>query len=468
MTTVAAVLPAWSAARVSPMEALRVVVPSGSGSGRLRHAAGWLVTAVGAGMILACSWSGNQRWWTVIATATTFLGLVFVGPSLARGLARLVSHGRRGGGWRMAARNIGRNSRRAAATALALTIGLTVVAAVAVTAASLKDSVSAAVSGGNRSDLILEPAGAGMGISSSIADLLRARDDVQDVVELREWGASVEGHDALVTGLDTAGLDHVIDLGVETGRLADLGPGRVLVSTAQARDLGVGTGDTLEVVFPESGPQTLEVAGTFSKGSLINASYVISMPDYEANVTSRLDAAILMTSAPGVDPDQAKSAIEEAVADYPNVTVNTPADVTRKARQSVDQLLGIVTALLLLAVVVAILGIVNTLALSVVERTHELGLLRAVGSTRRQVRAVIRRESVLMSLLGALTGIALGTACGVALARALVDEGITTVTVPALTLLVYLLVAVVVGVLAALGPARRASKVDVLRALTAE
>ena len=154
------------------------------------------------------------------------------------------------------------------------------------------------------------------------------------------------------------------------------------------------------------------------------------MPDYEANVTSRLDAAILMTSAPGVDPDQAKSAIEEAVADYPNVTVNTPADVTRKARQSVDQLLGIVTALLLLAVVVAILGIVNTLALSVVERTHELGLLRAVGSTRRQVRAVIRRESVLMSLLGALTGIALGTACGVALARALVDEGITTVTVP--------------------------------------
>ena len=240
VTMVAAVLPAWSAARVSPMEALRVVAPSGGGSGRLRHTAGWLVTAVGAGMILACSLSGNQRWWTVIAAGLTFLGLVFVGPSLARGLARLVSHGRRGGAWRMAARNIGRNSRRAAATALALTIGLTVVAAVAVTASSLKDSVSAAVNGGNRSDLILEPAGAGMGISSSIADLLRSRDDVKDVVQLREWGASVEGHDALVTGLDTAGLDRVIDLGVETGRLDDLGPGRVLVSTAQARDLGVG------------------------------------------------------------------------------------------------------------------------------------------------------------------------------------------------------------------------------------
>ena len=210
-------LPAWVAARVAPMEALREVVPAGRGSGRVRHTAGWLVLAVGAAMIAGCSLFGNQRWWTVVATATTFLGLVFVGPSLARGLARLVEHGRRGGGWRMAARNIGRNSRRAAATALALTIGLTVVAAVAVTAASLKDSVSEAVSGGNRSDIILEPAGAGMGISSSVADLLRARDDVDAVVELREWGAEVDGQGTLVTGLDTAGLDKVIDLGVESG-----------------------------------------------------------------------------------------------------------------------------------------------------------------------------------------------------------------------------------------------------------
>jgi putative ABC transport system permease protein len=368
----------------------------------------------------------------------------------------------------MAARNVGRNSRRAAATALALTIGLTVVAAVAVTAASLKDSVSEAVSGGNRSDLILEPAGAGMGISSSVAELLRGRADVEDVVELREWGAQVDGRGTMVTGLDTEGLDQVIDLGVETGDLADLGRGRILVSSTQADDLGAATGDELVVTFPEGGPQTFRVAGTFSKGSLINASYIISMPDYEANVASRLDGAILMTSAPGIAPDEAKAAIERAVADYPNVTVNTPDDITRKARQSVNQLLGIVTALLLLAVVVAILGIVNTLALSVLERTRELGLLRAVGGTRRQVRAVVRRESVLMSVLGAATGIALGTASGIALARALVDEGITTVTVPTVTLLLYLGIAILVGVLAALGPARRASRVDVLRSLTAE
>jgi putative ABC transport system permease protein len=468
VTMVAALLPAWVAARVAPMEALRDVVPAPHGSGRVRHTAGWLVLTLGAAMLVASSVAGNQRWWTVAATLTTFLGLVFVGPSLARGLARLAAHGRRGGSWRMAARNVGRNSRRAAATALALTIGLTVVAAVAVTAASLKDSVSEAVSGGNRSDLILEPAGAGMGISSSVAELLRGRADVEDVVELREWGAQVDGRGTMVTGLDTEGLDQVIDLGVETGDLADLGRGRILVSSTQADDLGAATGDELVVTFPEGGPQTFRVAGTFSKGSLINASYIISMPDYEANVASRLDGAILMTSAPGIEPDEAKAAIERAVADYPNVTVNTPDDITRKARQSVNQLLGIVTALLLLAVVVAILGIVNTLALSVLERTRELGLLRAVGGTRRQVRAVVRRESVLMSVLGAATGIALGTASGIALARALVDEGITTVTVPTVTLLLYLGIAILVGVLAALGPARRASRVDVLRSLTAE
>jgi putative ABC transport system permease protein len=155
-------------------------------------------------------------------------------------------------------------------------------------------------------------------------------------------------------------------------------------------------------------------------------------------------------------------------ADYPNVDVKDPGELTEQAQASIDQLLGLVTALLLLAVVVAILGIINTLVLSVVERTRELGLMRAVGATRRQVRTVVRRESVLMSLLGALTGIALGTVAGIALSRAMVDQGVTTVSVPVGMLVVYVAVAAVVGVLAAIGPARRASRIDVLRAITVE
>ena len=468
VTMVAAIAPAWAAARVAPMEALRNAVPATGAAGHGRRVAGWVVTGVGLAVLLVCALVGNQRWATLLATVTTFVGLVVIGPTLARGTARLADHGGRGGAWRMAARNIARNSRRAAATALALTIGLTVVTAVAVTASSLKESVSAAVSGGNRSDLILEPAGAGIGISPSVADLLRAREDVSEVVELRESAAQVNGRDSLVTAMDTDGLDRVIDLGVESGNLDDLGPGSVLVGTTAADDLGVGVGDTVTVTFPETGETTMRVAGTFSKGSLINASYVMTIPDFAANVTSKLDGAILMTHAAGADPAEAKREIEAALADYPNVTVNDPADITKKAQDSVNQLLGIVTAMLLLAVVVAILGIVNTLVLSVVERSRELALLRAVGGTRRQVRTVVRRESVLMALLGAVTGIALGTVSGIALSRALVDEGITTLEVPVVTLAVYLVIAGAVGVLAAVGPARRASRVDVLKAISAE
>jgi putative ABC transport system permease protein len=332
----------------------------------------------------------------------------------------------------------------------------------------LKDSVTEAVSGGNRSDLILEPVGVGLGVSPAVADLLRGRDDVGAVVELRETSAQVDGRSQLVTGMSIEGLGDVIDLGIETGDLDDLVPGSMQMGTRQAEELDVQVGDKVTVTFAETGDKAMRVVGTFSKGSLINAGYVMPLTDYAANVTSRLDGAILMTTAPGVDPAEAKATIEAALVDYPNVEVNTPEEETAKARASVDQLLGIVTALLLLAVVVAILGIVNTLVLSVVQRTRELGLLRAVGGTRRQVRAVIRRESVLMSLLGATTGLGLGILAGVALSRALADEGITTISVPALTLVIYLLVAVAVGLLAAIGPARRASHVDVLKAITTE
>jgi putative ABC transport system permease protein len=363
---------------------------------------------------------------------------------------------------------VSRNARRSAATALALTFGLTVVVAVAVTAASMRASVSEAVAGGNRSDLILQPAGAGIGISPAAATLLRKRQVLADVVELRQATARVDGHDSTVMGIDTDGLERVLDLGVQSGSAAALGPGTVLVDEKTAGVLGVGVGDSITMTFPETGAKTMRVAGTISRNAMIDATYMMSMPDFSANVTSKLDVAVLLNRSAGVGAAATEKAVKGALAAYPNVTVSNPDELTKDAQHSVDQLLGIVTALLLLAVIVAILGIVNTLVLSVVERTRELGLLRAVGGTRRQVRAVVRRESVLMSLLGALTGVALGAGAGIALSRALLDQGITEVTVPATTLLVYLVVAALVGVLAAIGPARRASKVDVLRAITSE
>jgi putative ABC transport system permease protein len=468
VTVFAAIAPAWHATRVAPMEALREAVPSTGGISTRRRLLGTALLVAGAAGLVACALVGDAPWWTGIATLTAFSGLVAVGPALARLLARIANHGPRGGGWRMAARNVARSSRRSAATALALTIGLTVVAAVAVTAASMKASVADIVDAGNRSDLILEPAGIGSGISPTVADELRGRENVADVVELRETYAQVEGRSTLVSAADPRGLDRVLDLGIQSGSASALAPGTVLVGDEKAEDLGVAVGDSITITFVETGPVDLRVVGTFSRGTIINATYLLTKTDFAANVTSELDATVFLTAAPGVDTGSLKEEVTAALSAYPNVTVNDAEDLTAEVQGSVDQMLGLVTALLLLAVVVAILGIVNTLVLSVFERTRELGLVRAVGGTRRQVRTVVRREAVLMSMLGALTGVGLGTLAGLALSRALEGQGITSIAIPSVTLVVYLLVASAVGVLAAIGPARRASKVDILQAITAE
>lgn len=468
VTVVSALVPALGATRVAPVEALREATPTTSRVGSRRTVAGWSLLALGFAGLAAATVLGNQPVLTALCTLAAFSGLVTAGPLLARVVARLADRGRRGGGWRLAARNVARSPQRAAATALALTIGLTVVSAVAVTAASTNASLSDIVNEGNRADLVLKAAGQGAGIPPEAATILRKRDDVGTVLEARYSGARVQDTSTFVAGMQVEGLEDVADLGVRDGDVADFGEGTMLLGTEQADALGIGPGDQVPVTFPETGKVTLTVAATFTHDAIVGSAYVVSLADFAANVTSELDAAILVRAAAGADPAAVKAGVKKALADYPNVTVSDPDELTANLRDQIDQMLGLVTALLLLAVVVAVLGIVNTLVLSVVERTRELGLMRAVGATRRQVRGAVRRESVLMSLLGAVTGIGLGTVAGMALSRSLVSSGITSLSVPVTTLVVYLVVAALVGVLAAIGPARRASKVDVLRAITVE
>ena len=415
---------------------------------------------------MACAVAGGQRSLTAVASLTAFVGLVLSGPSLARGTAHLASHGSPGGGWRLAARNVARSPRRAAATAMALTIGVAVVSAVTVTATSLRESVGQTVSAGNRADFFLQPLGTGAGFSPTAATAVRALDGVDAVVELKYSGAEVNGTRSTIVAVDPTDLGRVLDLG-SGGSALDLDPGSIAVARTEATTLGVAVGDTVVVTYPESGPTTVTVTAVFADTStgLTGSPYLVSVKDFRANVTSTLDRVVLVAAAPGADLTATRAAITTVLAEYPNITISDPAQLTQAAQDSTDQLLGLVTALLLLAVVVAILGIVNTLVLSVLERTRELGLMRAVGATRRQVRTIVRRESVLMAMLGALTGITLGTLSGVALSRALTDEGITSVAVPTIQLLLYLAIAAAVGVLAAIGPARRASRVDLLTAL---
>jgi putative ABC transport system permease protein len=196
--------------------------------------------------------------------------------------------------------------------------------------------------------------------------------------------------------------------------------------------------------------------------------WVVSIQTYEQNYMEQLDAYVLVKGAEGVSPTALHRAVEARVGDFPNIEVQDQAAFREKQAGFVDQLLGLVTALLLLAVIIALFGIVNTLSLSIFERTREIGLLRAVGMTRRQLRSMVRWESVIIAVFGALLGLALGVFFGFALQQALRDEGLSELRIPATQLLVYVVLAGLAGVLAAVMPARKAAKLNVLEAISYE
>jgi putative ABC transport system permease protein len=239
----------------------------------------------------------------------------------------------------------------------------------------------------------------------------------------------------------------------------------VFVASDVAAARGWAVGETIEIVYAQTGAQTLTVAGTFGNTTLTGSDYLTTLGTHDANGGSGLDIAVLVVAADGADLDVLRGGIEAVLEPYPNAQLDDAASFTEAQAQTVDQLLAIVTMLLALAVIIALLGIVNTLALSVFERTRELGLLRAVGMTRRQVRAVVRWEAVIVAVLGALLGAVLGLAFGAALTRGLAEEGLTVLDIPGDRLGLYVVAAAFAGVLAAIGPARRAAKVDVLKAV---
>jgi putative ABC transport system permease protein len=242
-----------------------------------------------------------------------------------------------------------------------------------------------------------------------------------------------------------------------------------VVRESVAQEHGWRLGSTVPAEFASTGKHSLRVVGMFERtGGFIDSDYLISRDAQAAYDGTRLDTAALVLLDRGADIDTVQQRIKTALRDHPDAKVLTQGEYEKEASGAIDQLLIFVTVMLLLAVVIALLGIVNTLTLSVFERTRELGLLRAVGMTRAQVRAMVRWESVVISLIGAVTGAVLGTGLGVALARALKDDGITAVVIPYSSIALYVAAAAVAGVIAALAPARSASKVDVLKAVVTD
>jgi putative ABC transport system permease protein len=471
VTVLAALLPARQATKVPPVAALRSVDAPARPVGRTRVALGAVLTGIGTVALVVSLLQDGRLALAGVGMLLTLSGVLTLAPVVAVAVTRVLGAlvVRVGGpSAALARRNALRNPRRTANTATALMIGLALVSTVTVVASSMKASVADVVADSNRADFILKAASqASPGLPPALAEDLRAVEGVGTVSELRFASAQVGGASSFVAGIDPATVDTAADLQVGSGSIADLGPGAVLVSDDVAQAEGWSVGDVLSITYAQTGAQQVRIAGTFGNTALLGSDYAVDLGTLTANTGSSLDIAVLVVAADGVDAADLRPALEEVVDAYPIAQLDDEASFTESQAQTIDQLLGIVTMLLALAVIIALLGIVNTLALSVFERTRELGLLRAVGTTRRQVRAVVRWESVIVAVLGALLGAVLGLAFGAALTRGLAGEGLSVLEIPSGRLGAYVVAAALAGVLAAIGPARRAAKVDVLRAVAA-
>ena len=471
VTVFSALIPARRATKVLPVEALRDATPGAKRPSRVRAAIGALVTG-GVVAILTGLYGGGGSNLVLAGIAATLLGVITLTPLAARPLAAAIGAPLRlrGVTGDLARQNAMRNPRRTASTAVALMIGLTLVVTMSVFGASLKASFGTILSDATTAELfVTAPSLQIEGFSPEVTEVVADVPGVAVVSPTSYGQALFADAPSAYASVDAATVEQVLDLGITSGSVADLGPDGVLLSADAATAHGWKVGDTVPVEFATTGPQDLTVRGVYGTNTgFVADDYVISRATHEANAGDRLDGAALVKVADDADVEVVHDRITAALASHPDAKVLDRQGYEQDLNGVIDQLLTFVQVLLLLSVLIALLGIVNTLALSVFERTRELGLLRAIGMTRAQVRAMVRWESVVISLIGAGLGAALGIGLGLALVQSLKGEGIAQVAVPSVHVVAYVIAAAFAGVLAAVGPSRSAAGVDVLKAVVTD
>jgi putative ABC transport system permease protein len=469
VTLASAYVPARRATKVLPIEALRESAPGARPPSRKQAVVGALLAAGGAAAIAAGLQGERQSDLVLFGILGLVVGVLALAPMAARPLAAVVGAPlrMRGVSGDLARQNAMRNPRRTASTATALMIGLTLVAGMGVLASSLKASFGTVLDDSTKATLYVTPAsGQGGGFGPDVSSIVRSVPGVATVSSTGYGEARVDGSVSTYSSVQPSTVDQVLDLEVTSGSVAALGTDGILVRESVARSKGWHLGQKVPVTFPATGDTALTIRGLYDGSGYLDGDYIISQATEEARVPDRLDSSVLVTLEKSAKTSTVKAGIAEALAAHPDAKVLDRKGFAKEIGGLVDNLLALVSVMLLLSVVIALLGIVNTLALSVHERTRELGLLRAVGMTRAQVRAMVRWESVVISLLGAAAGAALGTGVGVALAKTI--DGVRTVAVPSTQIAVYVIAAALAGVLAAVGPGRAAARVDVLKAVVTD
>jgi putative ABC transport system permease protein len=479
ITLVSALAPAVRATRVPPIAALQEAasLPQGRAA-RWRTPIAAAVAAIGVAILclgLFGSASGGSAAGLVGAgAAVVFIGTGLLASHAVRPLSLAVGlplERLRGVSGRLARENAARNPRRTASTAAALMIGVALVAFVTIFAAGLKASIADAVDLGLKGQLIAESSNF-QAVPTSVRGTLVAVDGVERVSGVRFTKAIVAGKGRPnVTGVDPATIDDVFHVDWTQGSAATLralGPGEVLIAKRWADDHGVRVGDRLAVTTPTHARLAPVVKGIYDDQANLLAALTFPNAVLARDFNVRSDAFLMATTTPGADVEVVKDRADRAVkAQYPSVKVLTKQGFVDEQSGQVNQLLAFFYVLLALALLISLFGILNTLFLTIHERTRELGLLRAIGTSRRQVKQMVRYESVITAMIGSVLGVVLGAIFAVLVTIPLESEGFA-ISIPIGQLVVLLVLAALFGVIAAIWPARRAARLDVLSALAYE
>ncbi|MEV4614441.1 FtsX-like permease family protein [Kitasatospora sp. NPDC049258] len=469
VTVLSAVLPAVRASRIPPVAAMSSGDQPTTQKGLIvRNTIGSLITAGGLALILAGARAGKAGGRSMIegGAPLTMIGIFVLLPLLSRPVIALVGPllaRLAGTPGKLARRNAVRNPRRTAATAAALTIGLTLVSAMTVLGASVNDAVDRSVTGTMKADYDVAMATRG-DLSPELAKAIAKAPGVAASSPVTNAFWTFNGEPWSVNGFDADTFDQLVAPGMQSGSADSLKQGKVLIDTEVAKSAGASVGSTLTVAYDDDRSGTVTVGGVFRKTDML-APVLIADSGIRAHLEQPYVTEILVKGKDGATA-ALKQSVKDATGSNPVIEVKSKQDMRDESSRAIAFALNMMYGLLGMSVVVAVLGVVNTLAMSVFERKREIGMLRAIGLDRRGIKQMVRLESVVISLFGAVIGVLLGCFLAWASNRTLAGDlpGLVTV-IPYGKMLLFLALAGLVGMFAAIWPARRAAKLDILTSI---
>lgn len=470
VTCAAALFPARRAAKIPPVAAMRDAATPDRPL-RRQVIIGAVLGVIGA-VLMTLGLTGSPLIVLGIGVLLVFLGVALLSPALSRPAVAIIGAPfRRGIPGRLGKDNAARNPRRTAATAAALMIGLALVGAIGVLGSSAKASIAGLVKGTNE-DFIVQSTvqtGPASGVPDDVVAALRNTPGVRTVSAVAFDQARLGGPDGPQTGVNAAddhAINSVLSLEASSGDVSTVPPDGVLVGQSYAKEHDLAVGDQITLVYVKGNSADLRVTGIYKDNQL--AGDLTTNSAQRANFFNDKYQVAFIDKEPGASASTVRAAIDATLQPYPTIDVQDQSEFIAQQNSQIDQVMRIFQGLLVLAIVIAAIGIVNTLALSVLERTRELGMLRAIGMSRKQMKRMVRVEAVVIAVFGAVLGIVVGVGFGVALQSALDGQGINKLALPWGQLAIYVILSAVIGVLAAVIPARRAARMNVLNAIKAE